>query len=149
MIVAIVGSRDGVNLDTVHSYVQALHEKHPTFSLISGGARGVDSCAELSAWTLDHEVVSLRPVEIRPDLFQIQQWIAPPGPGEMWHNTTADYGDYRTFRDAAMARNTFIAKECDVLVAFTAGSHGTANAITEARRFGKPFHVYGPQGTPL
>lgn len=156
MIVAIVGSRDGVHLDVVQHYVEALHEKHPAATVISGGARGVDSVAEATAWKLGHEVVSLRPVEIEPEgeggvtaLYAIEQWLAGPNQKDSWENTEADYGTFTSFAAAASRRNHEVVKAAEVVVAFTSGSRGTAHAVSEARRLGRQLHLYDGQGGKL
>jgi predicted Rossmann fold nucleotide-binding protein DprA/Smf involved in DNA uptake len=40
--IAVVGSRQGADLEQVERFVRALHSRQPSSLLISGGAAGVD-----------------------------------------------------------------------------------------------------------
>jgi len=83
----------------------------PDCTVISGGARGVDRVAAVAA-----KMRGLRLIE-HP-------------------------ADWSKGRGAGFARNTLIAQECDLMVAFwDGGSRGTAHAMQEAARFGRPVHV--------
>lgn len=109
MRVAIVGSRDFHDLDAVRAYVAALPAGA---TVISGGARGVDSTAEQAARARGLKV------ETYP----------------------ADWDEHG--KSAGMIRNATIARRCDRLVAFWDGkSKGTKNTILRARNFGKPVEI--------
>jgi hypothetical protein len=119
MNVAIVGSRTGVNEQAVRRFVRSLAQKHPGASVVSGGARGVDSWAEDEARRLD-----------MPRLVYLPDWE-------------------RFGKSAGFRRNSEIVNAADVVVAFTTGSRGTAHTISLARAAAKPVHVHGPMGERL
>src|SRR5579871_3629698 len=101
--VAIVGSRDYGDLDQVRSFVVHLQHKHPAATVISGGARGVDTVAASAARAAGLQVVVL--------------------PAEWRRGGVFD-------RSAGCRRNAAIVAACDVLVAFWDGSsRGTAHAV--------------------
>jgi predicted Rossmann fold nucleotide-binding protein DprA/Smf involved in DNA uptake len=115
VVVAIVGSRDYPWPENVEIAVQYLCETHPGWSLVSGGARGVDSWAALAAMARGVEVT-----EIIPD----------------WN---------RFGRSAGMIRNREIIARADVVIAFWDGrSHGTKNSIDLARAMSRQLLVVGP-----
>jgi hypothetical protein len=114
MIIAIVGSRNFANLELVRKFVANMDEGD---SVVTGGARGVDTAAEATA--LDY---SLTVQVIRPD----------------WKR----YG-----KAAGMIRNEQIVKVCDEVVAFWDGkSRGTKDTIDKARKARKPIAIFGPDG---
>lgn len=107
--VAIVGSRGFKDLDRVRAYVGFLL---PQDTVVSGGARGVDSTAEEEA----------RRRGIKVTIF-LPDWKA--------HGKRAGF-----------LRNQDIVNEADRVVAFWDGtSRGTANTIELARRADKPVEV--------
>ena len=104
---AVVGSRS--------RKIANLAEYMPdgTDCIISGGARGIDSCAAEYA-----KKNGLRLIELLPDYDR--------------------YG-----RRAPLVRNVEIVKKCDFLLAFWDGvSRGTKFTLNEAKKQGKPFRVY-------
>lgn len=110
--VAIVGSRDYADLERVRAYVRAL----PLDTVIvSGGARGVDTAAEMAAKDRGMRVLIHLP----------------------------DYGAHG--RSAPLVRNDAIIRDCHRLVAFWDGrSRGTLDAARRARAAGKPVEVIRP-----
>jgi predicted Rossmann fold nucleotide-binding protein DprA/Smf involved in DNA uptake len=110
MKVAIVGSRAYPNLSKVRAYIQSL----PLDTIIvSGGARGVDKCAEKVAESIG-----------------LQTEIYPAD----WHK----YG-----KAAGMKRNQQIVEASDRVVAFWDGeSKGTKNTIDTAKKLGKEVTVF-------
>jgi hypothetical protein len=110
MKVAIVGSREYPNLSKVRQYIQSL----PIDTVIvSGGARGVDKCAEKVAQGIG-----------------LQTEIYPAD----WHK----YG-----KAAGMKRNQQIVEASDRIVAFWDGeSRGTKNTIDTAKKLGKGVTVF-------
>lgn len=144
----MIGSRKGVNLDVVREYVETMCAKHPETILISGGARGVDSVAENVALRLGHLVVSLRPFEVTGG-YRIRRLMMHRDHAPISSPGAEHYGFFGTFAEAAKARNTFIVEHATIVVAFTAGTPGTAHAISEARRLDTPFHLYDSQGGTL
>jgi predicted Rossmann fold nucleotide-binding protein DprA/Smf involved in DNA uptake len=109
MKVAIVGSRTYPNLSKVRAYIQTLP---PDTVIVSGGARGVDKCAEKVAESIG-----------------LQTEIYPAD----WHK----FG-----KSAGMKRNQQIVEASDRVVAFWDGqSRGTNNTIETAKKLGKEVTV--------
>ena len=137
MKVAIVGSREYPRLQAVTTYVRSLPADT---QIISGGARGVDEQAARAARAFGYRVLEV-PVD-------------PAGLPEDETERRVEYGK------RAYARNTWMVQYADQVVAFVTAcaapncrrgpqkhmSHGTAHAISEARRLGKPVMVFGPNG---
>lgn len=110
MKVAIVGSREGVSKLKVGAYVCALP---PDTVVVTGGARGVDTWAEIYA---EH--------------CGLTTLVFP-----------AEWDKYG--KGAGFIRNRLIVENADRVAAFWDGSSpGTANTIEIARQMGKPVEVY-------
>lgn len=109
MRVAIVGSRNFRNFDMVDTFVHSL----PSDAVIvSGGAIGVDRCAEYAAVKRGLAVSIHR-----------ADWIA-----------------YK--KRAGFVRNVDIVNDCDRVVAFWDGqSRGTKHTIDLAMKRGKPVEI--------
>lgn len=115
MKVAIVGSRGWTDEAAVVDFV---HRLHAGDTVISSGARGVDTFAAKAAILRG----DLRLRVIKPD----------------WER----YG-----RKAGMMRNTQIADECDRLIAFWDGvSRGTKDSIDKATKAGKSVEIHYADG---
>jgi YspA, cpYpsA-related SLOG family len=119
MIVTIVGSRDFPKLVLVRDFVVRLHAKHPTWTVLSGGADGVDRVAVNTAQRLG---MATKVIE-------------------------ADWATYG--RGAGMIRNTQLVLRATYIVAFLHGaSPGTSNTIRQALDNGfvrgRDLFVYGP-----
>lgn len=137
MDVGIAGSRDYPDLAFVSEWVTALASKYPDACIVSGGARGVDSTAEEAAVEAGLSVVSFR-VQQEDAAYHISVVEEPA----LHVHELPDV--FRSFRDAAFHRNTFIA-EADRVVAFWDGrSRGTQDTMRKARALGRPLFVYGP-----
>jgi len=110
MKVAIVGSREYSNLSKVRKYIQSL----PIDTVIvTGGARGVDKCAEKVAQGIG-----------------LQTEIYPAD----WHR----YG-----KAVGIKRNQQIVEASDRIVGFWNGeSRGTKNTIDTAKKLGKGVTVF-------
>lgn len=109
MKVAIVGSREYARMDKVCDFVRSLPAGT---TVVSGGARGVDSVAEEIAIRCGLDVVVFR----------------------------ADWNGLG--KRAGFARNKTIVEAADRVVAFWDGvSRGTAHTINLARKVGKPVEV--------
>ena len=136
MRVAIVGSRDYPRLRVVSGYVQTLP---PDSVVVSGGAAGVDEQAVRAAIArgLKHHEVKVDTAGLPEDEEERR----------------------REFGRRAYARNTKIVEWVDAVVAFWTTckrpncprpqphmTHGTAHAISEARRLKKPLRQIGPDG---
>lgn len=111
---AIVGSRKWMNRIAVFDYVWSLDM---STIIISGGAAGVDSWAEMAA----KQRHMPDPVIYKPD-----------------------YEKYPPNR-APLMRNSRIVKECDALTAFWDGvSRGTVDALNKAAAMQKPITLFVP-----
>lgn len=123
--VAVVGSREGADLGAVESWLRDyLWVEHPDTILVSGGARGVDSCAEATWLELGGTVISLRPKERDPENFVIERWELGSATPSVYvlegHPTMHDY------RSAALYRDILIGEMADRVVSFErpGGSRG-------------------------
>ena len=119
MKIAVVGSREfkeeGLILDILSS------ELTPGDTLISGGARGVDTFAEEA-------------------LSAINQGYAPDGQISK-HIFKPDWDKYG--KRAGFLRNELIINEADKVIAFWDGeSKGTKHSIDLAIKAGKPIDIY-------
>jgi len=114
MNIAIIGSRTYPDLDAVRQYVRSL----PADTVVvSGGADGVDSAAELEA--------------IRRGLKT-----------RIFRAAWSEHG-----KSAGMIRNHDIIKSADRVVVFWDGvSRGSANSIELCRRYGKPVEIHYADG---
>ena len=109
MKIAVVGSR-GLNVDNLEKYLPK-----GTTEIVSGGARGVDTCAREYAL---HNGIKL--TEFLPEYEK--------------------YG-----RTAPLKRNITIIEYADYVIAFWDGrSHGTKFVIDNCKKLGVPVRVYVP-----
>jgi len=107
--VAVIGSRGFTSFDLMKEELDLLAAP---FVLVSGGAKGADSLAELYCDQHGYEKIIFLP-----------EW--------------EKYG-----RKAGFVRNRLIVEECDLLIAFWDGtSRGTKNSIDAAKSLNKPFKV--------
>lgn len=119
MRVAVVGSREFINLGLVIEFVTGLPENAV---YISGGARGVDQTGEIAA---DHRKLS--------------KVIHKP----VWHRPDGSYDV-----GAGMKRNDVIINDADVVVVFWNGtSKGSRDDINKAKKAGKLLRVFGENST--
>lgn len=115
MKLAIIGSRDHPVEDRVRLLVRLVAKYFPGTTVISGGAKGVDTWAVGEAQSLG------LPVEVYPP---------SPKPGQ-------------SYVDAIWARNHLIIQACTHLVAFWDGqSRGTKGTYEIARQLGKPVWIF-------
>jgi hypothetical protein len=134
--VAIIGSRDYPRLPAVTAYVRSLP---PDTLIVSGGAPGVDVHAARAARAFGYKLVEA-PVDTAG---------LPDDPDER----RIEYAK------RAYARNAWIVAYADEVVAFWTNctrpncrrpqphkTHGTAHALSEAARLGKPVNLFGPSG---
>jgi hypothetical protein len=148
LIVAVVGSREGIDRMRVERFMALLWVKQgPTTTVISGGAEGVDKWAEIAWLAHGGKVISLRPVQINgfhsEDEYAIERWeLGGPSPYKLTlkggeHPTFASYGSAATYRDM------LIAEEATRGVAFRyKKSRGTTNTVGFFEAQGKPIHVF-------
>jgi hypothetical protein len=112
--VAIIGSREWPDPSAVSDYVLSLDK---TVLVVSGGAKGVDTWAQIAA-----EERGMGTLIFKPD-----------------YNTHG--------KTAPLLRNKDIIDNADRVVAFWDGtSHGTKNAIDYARQCGKSVLIFKPPG---
>lgn len=138
MKVAIVGSRNYPRLTAVTNYVRSLPRDA---KVISGCAAGVDQQAARAARAFGYNVLE---VPVRTD------------------GLPEDDQERRiAYAKRAYERNTWMVTYADEVVAFHADcdrpncrrgpqrhmTHGTAHAISEARRLGKRLLLFGPSGS--
>ena len=144
MIVGVVGSRDGANLEDVSAFMSALRRRDPSIVVVSGGARGVDRTAENMWIEMGGRVVSFRPVKVTENHWVIERLDLGPG---IKGTRTVEEPSYADFTSAAVARNLLIASECDKLIVFQRdGSPSSGSSITAgfAKDQGKDVFVYTP-----
>ena len=111
MKVAVIGSR-GLTINDLGKYLP-----EGTTEIVSGGARGVDTCAKEYA-----QANGLAYTEFLPDYDR--------------------YG-----RAAPIRRNDLIVNHADLVLAFWDGtSRGTGYVIDYCKRVGKPVRLYKPKG---
>lgn len=139
--VAVVGSRQGADLEAVERFVRALRQRQPDTVLVSGGAKGVDKTAEDLWLKLGGVVWSYRPKQIG-DNYGVELWRLgefPPSVGVL-----ADSDFWAAYAGAAWYRNLLIAQKADRVVAFYRRnkSRGTMDTIDAARAEQKPFYEY-------
>jgi uncharacterized protein (DUF3820 family) len=112
---AVVGSRAYPNLELVEEFIASLPPHIDT--IVSGGAAGVDTTAEIAARARGLNVITIRP-----------NWKA--------------FGRY-----AGFARNALIVKEAHKVIAFwDTESKGTLHTIHLAQKVNKLHRVIGPDG---
>lgn len=138
MKLAVVGSREGADLNHVSEFLHQLAERSPGVVVVSGGARGVDSRAERTWRDLGGSVVSFRPKRIDGGADTEVYGVERLDGDEATVLTEPNFADYRS---ALLYRDILIAEECDRLVAFmrkggSRGANGTACWADEA--LGKP-----------
>ena len=109
---AIIGSRSFKDYHLLKSTIDDFIKEHQVREIVSGGAIGADSLAEIYARENNIKMTVLKP-----------DWKA--------------YG-----KSAGFLRNTDIINESDVVIAFWDGrSPGTKNSIETARKQDKPVFI--------
>lgn len=107
MRVAVIGSR-GLKISNLGSYMP-----EDTTEIVSGGARGIDSCARQFALES-----GIKLTEFLPN-YELYGHVAP------------------------LKRNDLIASNCDIMLAFWDGkSRGTLYTINKAKQLGVPVKVF-------
>jgi len=141
-VYGIVGSRGWPDLTIVERHIEELSaDPHDGkgFALVSGGARGVDSTAEVTAMTLAIPVVSYRPFETDRGLFIIKRFVDGEDTGMFGGQV------FSGFASAALFRNGLIVRDCTELHAFwDESSRGTKDTITKAREAGRRVRIITP-----
>lgn len=142
--VAVIGSREGVDLSSVEDFMRRLRESKPDTLVVSGGARGVDTTAEQVWISLGGSVVSLRPREESPGRWIVERFEFGGGAGRCVDMTQEGEPSFGDFASAAYYRNLLIAEKCDRCVAFIhQRSRGATHCEWSFREvYGKPTHLY-------
>lgn len=129
--VAIVGSREHPHLAMVRAYVVALD---PSAVVVTGGAVGVDTEAEVACRTHGRRVVVWSPAG------PTRRCIAPGV--DVSRHVALGGRDPVTGRDALLLRNTLIVLGSDRVVLFPDGSRGGCwDTAREAVRHKRPCEV--------
>jgi len=111
--VAVVGSRNFADMEFVKSVVTQICVDYPDITVVSGGARGVDTLAQQIA-----------------EAQGCKTQIFP-----------ADWEQYG--KSAGVLRNNQIVAHADFVLIFWDGeSVGTEHTLTLTRKSGKPFNLY-------
>jgi hypothetical protein len=114
--ILIAGSRDYYPIPLIRHHVKVLKKQYEEIRIISGGAKGVDECAEEVAKQLD--------IPFRKCPANWEKHGIKAGP----------------------IRNQYMAKQADIaLFYWRKGSRGTKNCITATLRNGCDIHVYQTQ----
>lgn len=111
--------------EILFAILERFHKKYSPTLLISGGASGIDSKAELWA-----------------DSKNISKFIIRPNWYPNGHDKPMDRG-------AGFKRNKLIIDAADYVIAMTTGSNGTANSIEWAKKLNKPLAVFDMSGILL
>ena len=112
MRVAIVGSRHFIDYEFFKEYIPEFVSKEASL-IVSGGATGVDTLAEVYA----------REHNIKTQIFLPDYKTYPP-------------------KIAPIKRNTTIVENCDILIAFwNHKTPGTRNSIEQANKKRIPVHI--------
>jgi cytoskeletal protein RodZ len=126
---AIVGSRDVPDYLSSSLVKQAILEHKPSI-VISGGARGVDTMAEVIAREMGIPVMQFRPQQVSWDAMPMGEPV----------EAVADNGMIVTVPGGYKARNMKIAESCDCLVRIassTTKTYGSGWTADYAERIGK------------
>lgn len=108
--------------------------------LVSGGARGVDAWAEHYAAEKGISVVSYRPMR-KDDGWIVVKYVDGFSTGPVRHDGEPIM--FPAFVDAAKARNWWIVRDAEKVVALWDGaSSGTAQGIAAAVRLGRPVSIW-------
>lgn len=135
MKIAIVGSREfscpNFVKEKIDKICEALGHMEKPLTIISGGAKGVDTWAEEVAKTW--EGLGVETIIFKPN------WNDLSHPDAVIK--TGRYGKYDAM--AGKRRNTLIINEADSVLAFWDGkSEGTKDSINKAIVAGKPVNIY-------
>lgn len=129
---AIVGSRTFKGLWRVQRLVRQI--RNDGVIIVSGGAAGPDTAAEVEARLRGLPVHTFKPRKVGAD-FRVFE--AKPGELEKRREEF-----FSTFREAAFIRNQWIVDAADRLVAFWNGrSRGTVDTIEKADKKGIPVDI--------
>lgn len=139
MNIGVFGSREGIPDSIVIDYLEPRFREDVT--LISGGAKGVDTAAEVYWRLRGGEVLSLRPVK-RPGFWTVERWEIGVQPRVYVMGNELEFEDWQS---AIWWRSMLIAAIADQGVAFWDGrSRGTAATIDFFKAERKTCSVHKP-----
>lgn len=138
--IAVVGSRQGADLEHVKAFLTELYSQRPTWTVVSGGAMGVDEAAEQTWLELGGLVTSFRATQFE-DYWGDQQFGVRRVDLGGDRPRARDLKDLPTFADYVSAlhyRNMLIAEMSPRVVAFyrRGRSNGAASTVQFARNEG-------------
>ena len=151
MNLGVVGSRDFPS-DTLNREMWKLLDRAQAMgfdTVVSGGARGVDSRAENLGKGRGMAVISFRVLDRHDGWFGVEKWIWTPREGwDVWP-VMRPRGDrplaWSSFGQAAFCRNGLIVDNSDGVVALWDGSsRGTKDSIVRAEWAGNLLEVILP-----
>jgi hypothetical protein len=139
--VAIVGSREGADLDHVESFVRELWNRHPGTILVSGGARGVDTVAEKLWLSFGGRVESYRPVK-KGESWAVEKWELGGEQPRVY--LLVNEPTWENYKSAATYRDILIADAADRVIAFmrSGGSRGAGFTATMGEAYDKYVRRY-------
>lgn len=140
--VAIIGSREGADLQQVENFVYALRAKYPETIVVSGGASGVDKLAEATWLSFGGDVESYRPVVLPNGSYGIEKWEL--GGERQRVFVLADEPHWENFKSAALYRDILIAEISSRVVAFFRSGYSRGAGFTKeiAEGYGRPTYEY-------
>lgn len=115
--IAFLGSRTWQDAQRVSLQINECFSEHGQFMLVSGGAEGVSKVAEETAKEFGIPLLSLRPVQIGPDEYGVDEWRIFRGRAQIVREklTFADW------KSAAFWRSLLITDRVDEGYAFWDG----------------------------
>jgi len=117
--IAVVGPREGADLEQIVRFLDKLFAYDPKTVLISGGARGVDTTAETRWLQLGGEVYSYRVREIKVEPFQeyaVEEWHL--GVEHPTIRQVIEYPEFMDYVSALFARSMLVCEKVDRVIAF-------------------------------
>jgi predicted Rossmann-fold nucleotide-binding protein len=129
--IGIVGSRIWTDRDKMSKVVKYCIKKYGSenICIVSGGAKGADSMGRELALENNLSYVEYNPAHT--------PWNKYSGKPKEWYGKTYHVGHF-------FERNTFIAEDSDILLAFIPENHqsnGTMDTVTKMRKLNKPCKI--------
>lgn len=142
MKLAVVGSRQGADLEHVVRFLRELSPRAHDTIIVSGGADGVDTTAEQTWLGLGGKVLSFRPKKLGDEDYGIEVWeLGGPSPRAYMLDS---WPTGRTYKDACILRDILIAETCDRLVSFYRWGRSRGASFTQgyAHDLGRPDFAF-------
>ena len=140
-LVAVVGSRYGVDQTKVDAFLDALQAKHPQTVVVSGGAKGTDSFAEQGWIARGGRVISYRAKDHPTGGFGIYKYELGVAQPVVFDLHLMGDPTWQEVEGALFYRNMLIADEVERAVVFWNGrSAGTRRMIDLMQGRKKPVH---------